>query len=241
MENKAEQEWDAVLSAASRLQGHIPEAVLVGGTASAIFAAHRISEDADHVLPDLREKFDDILAMLESVAGWKLARVVKPVLILGSLDGVDTGIRQLIRNDPLETKEVFIRGHKIVVPTEAEILRIKGALILKRNATRDYVDFAALAYSLGGAATAQAFGRFDDLYPQKNNQSPVQQLCLQLSDPRPFDLQGKDLSVYKNLAEQWKTWDAVQVQCNESAVIIFNNIQTESFQSKNINKRKRLR
>ena len=230
MDKKIEQEWDAVLSAAAGLQGHIPDAVLVGGTASAIFAAHRTSKDADHVLPDLREKFDVILAMLESVAGWKLARVIKPVLILGSLDGVDTGIRQLIRDEPLETKEVFISGHKIVVPTEEEILRIKGALILKRNATRDYVDFAALAYFLGGAVTAQAFRRFDDLYPQKSGQSPAQQLCLQLSDPRPFDLQGIDLSFYKNLAERWKTWEAVKAQCNESAAVIFNHLQTESLQ-----------
>lgn len=40
---------------------------------------------------------------LESVAGWKTARVQRPVQILGRLDGIETGIRQLIRDQPLET------------------------------------------------------------------------------------------------------------------------------------------
>ena len=64
-------DWEQVLSAAARLQQLLPDAVLVGGTASAIHARHRFSRDADHVLPALREHFDDILAQLESVAGWK--------------------------------------------------------------------------------------------------------------------------------------------------------------------------
>ena len=33
--------------------------------------------------------------------------------------------------------------------TEAELLRIKAVLILKRNATRDYLDFVALSERMG--------------------------------------------------------------------------------------------
>ncbi|ATE60096.1 hypothetical protein CCZ27_09165 [Thauera sinica] len=33
---------------------------------------------ADHVLTDLRLRFDEVLAQLESVAGWKTARVQRP-------------------------------------------------------------------------------------------------------------------------------------------------------------------
>ena len=139
-------DWELVLSAAARLQRILPDAVLVGGTASAIHAAHRFSRDADHVLTDMRSRFDDVLKDLESVAGWKTARVQRPVQILGSLDGIETGVRQLIRDEPLQTTVVeFDGGRRITVPTEAEILRIKGVLILKRNATRDYLDFVALA------------------------------------------------------------------------------------------------
>ena len=55
--------------AAAHLQNILPEAVLVGGAASAIYAGHRISIDADHVLTDLRNRFDEVLAQLESVVG----------------------------------------------------------------------------------------------------------------------------------------------------------------------------
>ncbi len=148
-------DWEQVLSAAARLQQLLPDAVLVGGTASALHARHRFSRDADHVLPGLREHFDEILAQLESVAGWKTARVQRPVQILGSLDGIETGIRQLIREQPLETTVVNYGGQAITVPTKEEILRIKSALILKRNATRDYLDFVALADQLGDEKTAR--------------------------------------------------------------------------------------
>jgi hypothetical protein len=96
-------DWELVLSAAAHLQRILPDAVLVGGTASAMHAGHRFSRDADHVLTDLRVHFDDVLAQLESVAGWKTARVQRPVQILGNLDGIETGVRQLIREQPLET------------------------------------------------------------------------------------------------------------------------------------------
>ena len=43
------------------------------------------------------------LATLEAVAGWQTERVRRPVLILGQLDGILTGIRQLRRTRPLET------------------------------------------------------------------------------------------------------------------------------------------
>ena len=76
--------WEELLSSAARLQKIVPGAVLVGGTAAAAYAHHRVSVDHDHTLPDLRERFDEILAALESVAGWKTARVRRPVLVLGS-------------------------------------------------------------------------------------------------------------------------------------------------------------
>lgn len=90
-----------------------------------------------------------MLQMLEQVSGWRTARTKRPVLILGSLDGIETGVRQLIRSTPLKTVNVQTQGGSITLPTKAEILRIKGALILKRNASRDYIDFIALADHLG--------------------------------------------------------------------------------------------
>lgn len=203
-------EWERVLSAAAHLQKIVPDAVLVGGTASALYAHHRLSQDADHVVTDLRSRFDQILAQLESVAGWQTARVNRPVQILGSLDGIETGVRQLIRQEPLETTVIDHKGESIRVPTESEILRIKAMLILKRNATRDYLDFLALAQHLGEQKASQALRDFDRLYPQPNGESALLQLQIQLANPMPYDLDQTNLSEYKNLDPKWQDWDTVK-------------------------------
>lgn len=217
-------EWEEVLSSAAHLQTLLPDAVLVGGTASALYAQHRLSRDADHVLTDLRQRFDEVLAQLESVAGWKTARVNRPVLILGSLDGIETGVRQLIRDQPLETQVVDYRGTLITVPTESEILRIKGILILKRNATRDYLDFVALADHLGDESAAQALSVLDQFYPQDNGESPLQQLQVQLAHAIPYDLEETQLSEYKNLAPRWHDWAVVKASCAHIATAVFDRV-----------------
>ena len=50
----AHSEMDAILKAAARLQELVPDAVLVGGTAAAHYAGHRISLDDDHVVDLLK-------------------------------------------------------------------------------------------------------------------------------------------------------------------------------------------
>ncbi len=217
-------EWEAVLSSAAHLQRILPEAVLVGGTASALYAGHRMSVDADHVLTDMRKHFDEILAQLESVAGWQTARIQRPVQILGSLDGIETGIRHLIRDTPLETTRLEFRGQTLTLPTEAEILRIKGVLILKRNATRDYLDFVALAGHLGGEKTAEALRDFDRLYPQPNGESALQQLQIQLAHPLPYDLEAMNLAEYKHLDPRWHDWQRVTAACADCATWIFDTL-----------------
>lgn len=217
-------DWELVLSSAARLQRILPDAVLVGGTASAIHAEHRFSRDADHVLTDLRSRFDDVLKELESVAGWRTARVQRPVQILGSLDGIETGVRQLIRDDPLETTVVDYHGERITVPTVGEILRIKGVLILKRNATRDYLDFIALAEHMGDDGVALALQSFDRLYLQASGESPLQQLQVQLANAVPYDLEETELSEYKSLDPRWHDWGAVKAACSHVATVIFDRV-----------------
>ncbi len=224
MPNNIYPDWEQVLSSAAQLQQILPDAVLVGGTAAAFYAEHRLSTDADHILTNLQSHFDEILAQLESVAGWKTARVRRPVLILGNLDGIETGIRQLIREEPLETTQIEIIGQKITVPTQAEILRIKGALILKRNATRDYLDFIALAEHLGSENVIGALLSFDRLYPQQNGESALQQLQIQLANPLPYDLDTVHLSEYKQLDLRWHDWNVVKSLCMNYAVLMFDRI-----------------
>ncbi len=219
-------DWELVLSSAARLQRILPDAVLVGGTASAIHAEHRFSRDADHVVTDLRHRFDQVLAQLESVAGWKTARVRRPVQILGSLDGIETGVRQLIRDEPLETTVVDYGGARITIPTEGEMLRIKGILILRRNATRDYLDFVALADHMGDTSVASALQSFDRLYQQENGESPLQQLQVQLANALPYDLEETELAEYKSLDPRWHDWRVVKAACSHLAIVIFDRVCT---------------
>jgi hypothetical protein len=222
MPNDELPEWERVLSSAAHLQELLPGAVLVGGTAAAVHAGHRLSQDADHVLTDLRSRFDNVLAELESVAGWQTARMNRPVQILGSLDGIETGIRQLIRAQPLETMQIERLGHTFTLPTLSEMLRIKAALILRRNATRDYLDFAALADRMGDEPAIRALARFDELYPQPNGESALQQLQIQLANPMPFDLEKTRLDEYKKLQPRWHDWERIKEICVRIATGVFD-------------------
>jgi hypothetical protein len=162
------------------------------------------------------------------VAGWKTARVSRPVQILGSLDGIETGVRQLIRSDPLETEQVTVRSRTITVPTKAEMLRIKAVLILKRNATRDYIDFVAMHDQLGMKRTLAAMSSFDRLYPQPNGESPTQQLMVQLSSPMPFDLSQTNLSEFKRLSSRWQDWSVIRKACAECALQLAPTLKISS-------------
>jgi hypothetical protein len=52
------------------LQEVVPDAVLVGGSAAALWANHRTSFDHDHVLQDLAARFDAVLEAIEATDGW---------------------------------------------------------------------------------------------------------------------------------------------------------------------------
>lgn len=212
---------DAVLEAAARLQEVVPDAVLVGGTAAVLHAEHRESMDDDHVVADLRERFDQVLATLEETDGWVTARVRRPVLILGRLDGVETGVRNLIRRRPLEIEEVAVGERVLRVPTLPEILRIKAWLCLMRNATRDYLDFAALADRLGDERTAEILLELDDYYTDQlgpGTRRVATQVAKQLADPLPYDLSEVDLPSYRKLRHRWHDWGAVSDLCRRVAV-----------------------
>lgn len=205
-------EFQDVLDAAARLQEIVPDAVLVGGSAAAYHAEHRVSLDDDHVLTDLRSRFDQVLEALEQTDGWVTARVRPQVLILGSLDGVETGIRQLIRRRPLEVEEARLGGRTLRVPTLEEILRIKSWLVLRRNATRDHLDLVALAEHIGSRAAAGVIVGMDEYYEDQigpGGRRVVTQLAKQLADPAPYDLSEVDLARYRKLDERWRDWSNV--------------------------------
>jgi hypothetical protein len=196
-------DWEKLLAAERHLQALVPGAVLVGGTAAALHADHRRSLDGDHVLEDLRGHFEEVLSRLEAAAGWHTARVRRPTLILGRLDGVLTGLRQLRRTAPLETE--MIQGLK--VPTLREMARIKGWLLATRHTVRDYLDTVVLLERLGEAEAALAFAGFDDLYRQETGASPLVEVIERLARAAPADAPQVDLRTYKSLVAPWNDWD----------------------------------
>jgi len=195
-------DWERLLAAERHLQYLVPGSVLVGGTAAALHGRHRVSMDGDHVVADLRQRFDQVLTALESAAGWQTERVQRPVLILGQLDGILTGIRQLRRTRPLETEEVA----GLRVPTVAEMARIKAWLLATRHTVRDYLDTVVLLERLGEEQIAPAFRLFDEIYRQASGASPLAEVVEHLAAAAPVDVAAVDLNRYRALVPPWTDW-----------------------------------
>jgi hypothetical protein len=211
-----------VLESAARLQEVIPDAVLVGGSAAALWASHRTSFDHDHVLADLSARYDAVLDAIEATEGWVTNRVTPGKIILGELGDIETGVRQLIRSRPLEVTEVALpSGQTLRVPTPDEILRIKGYLVVRRNQVRDYLDVAALSDSYGIAHAAEVLGHIDGYYADQRGpgaEGVATQLARQLADPHPADARTiKQLGNYKGLEARWTEWDSVTSVCRALA------------------------
>jgi hypothetical protein len=209
-------DWERLLAAERHLQALVPGAVLVGGTAAALHADHRRSLDGDHVIEDLRERFDEVLAALEAAAGWQTSRVRRPVAILGRFEGIMTGIRQLRRTRPLETE--IIAGLR--VPTLAEMARIKAWLLATRHTVRDYLDTVVLLERLGPAAARQAFSTFDGIYRQEGGGSPLVEVVERLAAAAPTDAPEVDLRSYKGLTAPWNEWPHLAARGRHWATVL---------------------
>lgn len=73
------QHWLRVLQATERLQRTLDEGYVVGGAAAALWAGHRTSHDADHYMPDLEHRFDEVPDRLEALTGRITARYAGPI------------------------------------------------------------------------------------------------------------------------------------------------------------------
>lgn len=215
--SEASPELVAVLESAARLQELVPDAVLVGGSAAALYAGHRDSYDHDHVLEDLRDRFDMVLEALESEGEWVTNRVRPGKIILGQLGDIEAGVRQMMRTRPLETAEISLpSGMTLRAPAFEETLRVKGFLIVRRNQTRDYLDVAALADRAGRQVAADVLAAIDDYYSDQHGagRGVAAQLARQLADPRPKDVSvTRQLREYRNLVPRWTEWNEVRSVC----------------------------
>jgi hypothetical protein len=195
------------------LQRLVPDAVMVGGAAAILYAEHRESRDHGHVVADLAGRFEMVLEAVEKDEGWATNRVAPGKVILGNLDGIEAGVRQMIRKTPLEVTAVSVpSGYEVTVPTIEETLRIKAFLIVRRNQTRDYLDLAALADCLGVEKASSVLVGIDEYYADQadDGDGVASQLIRQLSDPKPADASVIDqLDSYRRLRKRWSKWDEV--------------------------------
>jgi hypothetical protein len=209
-------DWERLLADAALLQTKLPGAVLVGGTAAALHVHHRISIDHDHVIKDLSKHYDTAIAALESIVGWRTKRRIKGKLVLGEINSIDAELRNHRRSAPLETVTVDLPGgRKLKLPTVEEMLRIKAYLVVQRNATRDYLDTAALSHHLGLGQSARALDRMNELYREFAGEGAdmLSSVVVKLANPDPYDLTEVDLTEYKGIVAPWNDWRAVEAQC----------------------------
>lgn len=213
----------AVLESAARLQRVVPDAVLVGGSAAALYAHHRDSPAHDHVLTDLKDRYAEILEAVDATDGWvtSVRASAPPMTLLGSLGGIEAGLRQLRRTRPLEVHEVDMNDAGVLrVPTAAETLRIKAYLVVQRNQTRDYLDVVALADRYGSDGAVGALLGLDGYYRDRSEcaDSVLTALVQRLSEPNPRDWRvTTQLASYKGLATRWHEWSTVVAACEQLA------------------------
>ena len=145
--------------------------------------------------------------------------------------GWKRGVRNLIRRTPLEVEVVVVGNRDLRVPTLPEIARIKAWLCLLRNATRDYLDLAALADRLGDRRTAAVIAAMDRYYADQlgaDGRRVATQVTRQLAEPRPDDLGEVDLISYRRLDQRWHDWHAVVDACRRVAVRVLDRLVEEA-------------
>jgi heme transporter len=124
---------------------------------------------------------------------------------------------QYQRRSPVETTHVQLpTGDRLQIPTGAETLRLKGYLILSRNSSRDYAEFAELVDTMDAENAAVVLAGMDRYY---SGQSPrrqwiASQLVRRLADPHPSDVDNDSWPESDTKAD----WDSVRQRCLAVAV-----------------------
>jgi len=121
------------------------------------------------------------------------------------------------RRSPMETTNVQLpTGDRLQIPTGAETLRLKSYLIMCRNTTRDYAEFADLADSMETHTAAEVLTGIDRYYcgQESRKQWVATQLVRRLADPQPSDEHDVRMSGPEAEAE----WAKVKERCLSVAV-----------------------
>lgn len=178
--------------------GHTPGKKLVGGLASRNGIARAIAGDRPvHPVTLWRGRLSVAIDALETDAS----------------NAADRPAYE--RRSPVETTHVQLpTGDRLLVPTGAEALRLKGYLIMCRNSSRDYADFADMVDNVEPETAAVVLAGMDRYYccQTPRREWMATQLVRRLADPHPSDL--GDWSD----ADAKADWDDVRQRCLSVAV-----------------------
>ncbi|MCV7001853.1 MMPL family transporter [Mycolicibacterium alvei] len=121
------------------------------------------------------------------------------------------------RLGPVETTNVQLpTGDRLQIPTGAETLRMKSYLVMCRNSTKDFEEFADLVESMETETAALVLSGMDRYYCGQNPTSRwvATQLVRRLADPQPSDEREFAMSDPDAAAE----WEKVRQRCLSVAV-----------------------
>ena len=121
------------------------------------------------------------------------------------------------RRSPVETTHVQLpTGDRLQIPTGAETLRLKGYLIMSRNSSRDYAEFAELVDTMEAETAALVLAGMDRYYccQSPRRQWIATQLVRRLADPHPSDLDDEHWPGPDAKAD----WEEVRQRCLSVAV-----------------------
>ncbi|MCV7445398.1 MMPL family transporter [Mycobacterium paraense] len=139
-----------------------------------------------------------------------------------AIDALETGVEdceppRYERRSPVETTNVQLpTGDRLLVPTGAEALRLKGYLIMCRNSSRDYADFADMVDTVEPETAAVVLAGMDSYYccQTPRREWMATQLVRRLADPHPSDFGDDRWSEPDAKAD----WEDVKQRCLSVAV-----------------------
>lgn len=121
------------------------------------------------------------------------------------------------RQSPMETTNVQLpTGDRLQIPTGAETLRLKSYLVMCRNTTKDFAEFAELVDSMETHTAAEVLASMDRYYcgDRSRRQWVATQLVRRLADPQPSDEHDTRMSGPEAEAD----WARVRERCLSVAV-----------------------
>ncbi len=215
-----------VIKSAARLKAQAPQTVTVAdplafsGCVSASNPRSRTADDAD---PDrdpvggggTATKVAPTLRPVHPVTMWR-GRLAVALDALHTADAA-TDHAPIQRLGPMETTNVQLpTGDRLQIPTGAETLRLKSYLLMCRNSTRDFTEFAELVDCMDTRTAAVVLAGMDRYYcgQHPRNHWVATQLVRRLADPHPVDEPGTGPASPEAEAD----WARVRQRCLAVAV-----------------------